>query len=102
QRVMAVFSPAADEIVLFRQGKQREDVRGIVLEVAIQGGDQVSAGLMEPGVEGSRLPVIPVEVEDPDFQVVAREFVQQRPASVSAPVVHVNDLEGADLASQGF
>src|SRR5438034_8142849 len=99
---MAIFSPAADEIVLFRQGKQREDVRRIVLEVAIQGGDQVSAGLMEAGIEGRCLPVIPVEVEDPDFQVVACEFVQQRPAPVSAPVVHVNDLEGADLTGQGF
>src|SRR2546425_4878652 len=99
---MAIFSPAADEIVVFRQGKQREDIRRIVLEVAIQGGDQVSAGLMEAGIEGRRLPVIPVEVEDPDLQVVACEFVQQRPAPVSAPVVHVNDLEGADLAGQGF
>src|SRR5437867_12859074 len=99
---MAVSSPAADEIVVFRLGKQREDVRRIVLEVAIQGGDQVSAGLMEPGVEGRRLPVIPVEVEDPDFQVVACEFVQQRPASVGAPVVYVYDLEGADLAGKGF
>ena len=57
---------------------------------------------MEAGIEGRRLPVILVEVEDPDFQVVACEFVQQRPAPVIAPVVHVNDLEGADLASQGF
>src|SRR5256886_16117360 len=99
---MAVFSPAADEIVVLCEGKQRENVRRIVLEIAVQGGDQVSASLMEPGVEGRCLPVIPVEVKDLDLQVVACEFLQQRPAPVGAPVVHVNDLEGADLAGQGF
>ena len=76
KRVAAVRLPAGDEIEAFVElREQARNLRGIVLQIAIDGDDRLAVRLIEPGAERSRLAEVPSQ---PDHADVRAPVVQPR------------------------
>jgi hypothetical protein len=99
--VAALLTHAADHVRIVEGGEQQGDVRGIVLQVGIEGDCDVAAHAGEARREGRRLPVMPVEGDHANAGITLRELAHPRQAAVTAAVVHEEDLDALTESAQG-
>lgn len=74
-------------------GQKLQDVRTVLLEVAVDLDDDVSGRLVETRVERTGLSVISVEMEHPNLGVLPRQAVQLFAAAVAAAIVHKDNFK---------
>jgi len=100
--VLAVLAPAADDVVvaLFEHVAEAADFLGRILAVAVQRHDDRCAGRPESGHQRSGLAVIAGQVDDAEARLAGRQFIQQRPGPIAAPVIHDDQLEAPALGRQ--
>ena len=93
--VLPVLPPARNDVVSgVDLGEQGGDVRRIVLEVGVQGDDDVPPGEIEPRGQGGRLAEVPPEPDDADPRVARPEALQGLERAVRASVIDEDDLVG--------
>ena len=97
--VLPVLPPAGDDVVAgVDLGEQGGDVGRIVLEVGVQGDDDVPPGEVEPRGQGGRLAEVPPEPDDADPRIPGPEALQGLERAVRAAVVDEDDLVGLPQA----
>ena len=110
ERVVAPRLPAGDEVEAFVElGEELRDLGGVVLEVGVDGHDDVAASLEEAGLQRRRLAEVPAEVDDDDVRQLVVESREDGHAAVARAVVHEDHLEvvvvglerRSDLAHRG-
>jgi hypothetical protein len=94
KRILSFFSPTGYDIQLFvfQFLVESDDIFGVVLSVSVQGDYDVSAYCSQSGIQGYRLPVIPLKIYADDvvvFFLAIRNFLS---GLVSASVIDENDL----------
>ncbi len=78
------------------RGQRFEEAReflGIVLQVGVEGHDDVALGGLEAGGEGSRLAEVAAKPDSVDPTVLARQLSDDVPGAVGAAVVHEDDFQ---------
>jgi len=81
-------------------GEQLGDVGGVVLAVAVEGGDPRRAGRAHPVPHRRALPAAGQVADHPQLRIALLLGGEHRHAVVAGLVVHVDDLE-IQLAAQG-
>ena len=71
------------------------DLGGVVLEVGVEGEDDVASGGLEAGGEGGGLAEVAAEADGADAGVGGGEPADGGPGAVAAAVVDEEELEGA-------
>lgn len=89
---------AADDVEAVDLGEEPRDVRRVVLQVGVQGDDDLAAGVAEAGVHRRRLAAVPALVEHAHAVVVPGQPPQDFRAGVGAAVIDEEDLIGAPEA----
>ena len=105
QGVLAVLAPPLEQVQVAGEEfiHQAGDVRRVVLEVAVQGGDQVPAGGVEARLHGGGLAEVAPQADDPHMGPVAGGgLAQPRRGPVAAAVVHADQLPGPAVARQAL
>ena len=93
ESVLTVAAPSADNVVTLVQLLEKPcDVCRVVLEIAVHWNDDLSAGVVEPGAECCRLPVVPAELDEPQSRLRSGESRQPGIGLVSTPVVDGDHL----------
>ncbi len=91
--IQPVFAPAAGDIVAFLDFfKQRRDVLGRVLKIAVERDDHLALRLVKSGGERRRLPEIPAQPDHFETRVGLDQVRQQIEAAVYGRVVDEDDL----------
>ena len=93
QAILPFQSPSTHEIVGVSMGQKLQDVRTVLLEVAIDLDDDVSGRLIKARVERTGLTVVSVEVEYPNLGVLPRQAVQLFAAAIAAAIVHKDNFK---------
>ena len=75
------------------------DVVRVVLQVAVQEHQHVAAAVVDPRLDGRRLPEVAAKADHPDPRVPRRKLPELVGAPVAAAVVDVQDLKGG---AEGF
>ena len=87
--VHALFAPAARDIVsLFDLGKQRGNVLGGVLQVAVERNDDVALCFVEAGGKRGGLPEIAAQADHFQTAVGFHQIGQQIEAAIGGRVIH--------------
>ena len=92
-RVLPIAPPATDKLILSGERQELQNIPWIELEIAVERRHELSSGLLESGVEGRGLPIIPIEVKHTDFSMIASELIEELRTAIGAAVIHINDLE---------
>ena len=79
-------------VALVHLGQEEGGVGGIVLEVGVQGDDDLAAGAVETGRKRRRLAEVPAQADDLDPRVGGLETLEGRIGPVLAPVVDEDHL----------
>jgi len=92
--IVADLLPAADHVhALVHSGQEAGDFVGVVLEVGVQGEDQLAAGVGKPSAQGRRLPEVAAEPNPPHAGVLGGDPANRLPGAVRRAVVHENHLD---------
>ena len=97
QAILSFQPPSAHEVVGFSMGDQFQDVRTVLLEIAVNLNDDVSGRLLEARIERTGLAVIAIEMEHPNLGMLPRQTVQFVAAAVGAAIVHEDYFERPSL-----
>ena len=90
---MAAHPPPADDVhAVPERREEAPDLLGRVLEIGVEGDDDVTARPLHPGEHRRVLPVVPVEPDDAHRPVLGVEGAQDVRGAVAAAVVHEDDL----------
>jgi hypothetical protein len=85
--------PAGDEVeALVELREQPADLARVVLAVAVDGDDDVTLGLREPGLQRRRLAEVSAQADDADVAVGGVEVRQRRERAVGRAVVDEDRL----------
>src|ERR1051326_882002 len=88
-----------DQIEAFLQlGHEREDVGRVILQVTIHADHDISAGVIEAGLERGRLSIVPGQGNQANPLVGSGQGENRRAGSVAAAVVHEEELPRRPLA----
>ncbi len=68
------------------------NIRGVVLQVAVDGYDYPALRMGKAGTEGGRLAKVPAETDNPDPAIGLVQFGQYPETGISAAVVYENQL----------
>jgi hypothetical protein len=91
--VLAVLPPAADHVIALRQPvHEHGDIRGVVLQVCIQGHDHLAPGMAEARGHGRGLAEVPAKPDDPHERVPLAQALEDLEGPVRAAVVYEDDL----------
>ncbi len=78
---------------LVHQGEQARNVGRVVLQVAVEGDDEVAAGVIEAGLQRDRLPIVADQLQRTQPGPVGGERVENAPRAVARAVVDQDQLE---------
>ncbi len=93
QMVLAADPQAEDRVVTFLEFLEHDrDVGRIVLQIAVQGYDDVARGPVDAGLQGGRLAEVAAQADYLDQRVALRQFFQDLERAVAAAVVHEDDF----------
>ena len=91
--VVTLPAPPADHIkALVEFLDEHGDIRWVVLQIRIQGHDDLALGVLESCTQGCGLAEVFSEADDLDVGIVLMEALQRDKALVCATVIHENDL----------
>ncbi len=100
--ILAVFAPAADYVdSLVIMLEEQGDVVRVVLEVGIEGDDDIAGRGVEAGAHGGGLAEVAAQPHEAEMGVLVGACGEQLPGSVLAAVVDEDDLVGAANCAQG-
>ena len=86
--------PAADDVDLPSSVREEPGNLGrVVLEVAVEGEDDLAAAGRETRGERRRLAEVPPEADAPDPRILGGKFADHVPRIIAAPVVDENHLD---------
>ena len=92
--VLALLPPAADDVVSFADlGHEERGVGRVVLEVGVEGDDDLAVRVVESGRQGGRLPEVLPEADDLDPRILGLHLLEGGKGPVGAAVVDQDDLE---------
>lgn len=100
ETVLAIGAPSANEVVLFEFGEQFWKIRGIVLEVAVEGKNHGGLGMAEAGPERGALADVALVSKAADAGIGLMFGGDSFPGGVGAGVVHENEFERAFFAAK--
>ena len=100
--VIALGANATNEIAIVKRIEQFWQVRGIVLEITIEGGDDGRGAGDDPGPKGGALPCIFLMPETTDAGVKDVSFNDLIPGGIGAAVVYKNELVIQMAAREGL
>ena len=72
ERVLAILSPATDDVVRRRDAKQSREIGGIVLQVAVESGNDGAGGRLNTCPQRSALASVFLMLESTDTNISAR------------------------------
>ena len=79
--------------MLLHFGQEAGDLAGIVLEIGVQGHDQLAAGLGEAGAQGGRLAEVAAKADAADVRVGGRQAADDLPGAVAGAVVDEDHVQ---------
>ena len=92
ERVLPILPPPADDVVVLRQREESGDVRGVVLQIAVQGHDDLATRVIESRRQRGRLSEVPAQRHQDPARVCAADRFEPGPGRVCGPVVHRDHL----------
>ena len=99
--ILSPHAHAAGQVAVFERSNQFWQVGRIVLEVAVEGGDELTAAGLESGPQRGALATMFHQTEGTDPKVSFLSFEDLRPGVVRAGVVHQQQLEAAGFRFEG-
>jgi len=90
--VLPAGADALDKVIAGQLAEQAREVGGIVLEIAIEGGEDAAAGGLKPGPEGGALARLAAEAEPANPGIALAGVLDGVPRPVAAAVVDKDDL----------
>jgi len=99
--VLPFHALAADKINLIQMGQHGGQIRGIVLAIAVEGGDDWAVGRLDAGPDGGALAGIELVAKANDARVLLVGFGDGLPGVVGTGVVDEHDLERPLLLVHG-
>ena len=79
-------------VALGMLGQQHRDVGGVILQVAIHGGDQVAGGMVDPGAQRWCLAVIAAQLHHLPARIRRRLRAQNLVGAIPAPIIDDDHL----------
>ena len=105
QRILALTAPALQEIQVACEQllDHTRDVGRVVLQITVQGCDQLAAGCVEAGLHGRGLTEVAPQPDHPNVRAVTlADLAQTLARAVAAAVVHTDQLPGASVIRKPF
>ena len=99
QWVTALLLPAADQVqpISGQHFEQPRDLRRVVLQIRVQGGDVTSSGLREPRSQRRRLAEVASEVDGAHRRILGSDPTQHVTPAVGGAVVDEENLVVRDV-----
>ena len=85
-------APAADHIIVLHLFQKKRNVGRVVLQIGIEGNNNLPPCRFEPSRECRGLPMVVAELDKPDAWIVLLQRFDQMSASIDTSIINKNNF----------